>query len=676
MTVLPAQNMLAEETSPYLQQHSLNPVHWRPWSAAALEEARRLDRPILLSIGYAACHWCHVMAHECFEDDTVAGQMNRLFVNIKVDREERPDLDQIYMTALTAMGEQGGWPMTMFLTPSGDPFWGGTYFPKEPRYGRPGFPQVLDAVHRTWAEKKDELVRSGENLAAHVRNRLSADHKPGEISRQTVVAFADAVLDMIDPQEGGLRGAPKFPNAPFMQLLWLAWLETRDPRYRDAVLLTLKKMLAGGIYDYVGGGLSRYSTDARWLVPHFEKMLYDNAQLIRLCSWAYAETGDELFRIRIEETAAWLLRDMRVEGGAFASSFDADSEGSEGKFYLWNQADLQAVLRNETSAFLKTFQLASPPGWEGGPILHRSGHPDYLGTRREHDLRLALDRLQEARESRIPPGRDDKALVDWNGLVIAALAEAGRTLGRSSWVDSAAEAYRFIMRSTEDGRLPHSIRGGRRLFPAIAADYAAMINAAIALYQATWDTRYRTEARRLFDVLDRWYGDGTGTGFYLTASDNIDVPMRIRGDVDDAVPSATSQTIEAMVRLSSLEGDISLYERAFATAEAAIGRIGGRQDGEGAYGQAGVMFAAGLALQPMKLVMTDDEALISEANQTPDPRRIDILAGPDVAPEQLMPPEAADVDKPGAWLCLGQVCLPPIREPEKLRNALAGPERP
>ena len=348
---LPPQNLLAEEASPYLQQHSGNPVHWRAWSPASLDEAKSLDRPILLSVGYAACHWCHVMAHESFENDGVAAVMNRLFVNIKVDREERPDIDQIYMAALSSMGEQGGWPLTMFLTPDGKPFWGGTYFPHEPRYGRPGFIQVMEAVDKAWREKRASLHQSADGLTSHVEARLSGTHAKESLDRGTLTDLAGRIDGMIDRDLGGLRGAPKFPNAPFMLTLWLSWLRDGNAAHRDDVLVSLEQMLGGGIYDHIGGGLSRYSTDAEWLVPHFEKMLYDNAELIRFCNWAYAESGNDLFRVRIEEIVDWLLREMRVDGGAFAASLDADSDGEEGLFYTWSKDEVEAVLGDDSALF-------------------------------------------------------------------------------------------------------------------------------------------------------------------------------------------------------------------------------------------------------------------------------------------------------------------------------------
>ena len=476
---LPQANLLSEETSPYLRQHKDNPVHWRPWSAATLTEARELDRPILLSVGYAACHWCHVMAHECFEDAEVAELMNRLYVNIKVDREERPDIDQIYMAALSATGEQGGWPLTMFLTPEAQPFWGGTYFPKQPRYGRPGFMQVLESIDRAWRDKRGELAASAETLKTHVESTLSARAPVAtETARANLPALAGGIHSMIDQSRGGLRGAPKFPNAPFMQTLWLSWLETGERSHRDAVLLSLRPMLNGGIYDHIGGGLCRYSTDADWLVPHFEKMLYDNAMLIRLANWAYAETGDQLFRERIETTIGWLVREMRIDGGGFAASLDADSDGEEGSFYTWAPVEVETVLANDAPAFFAAYALAAPHGWEGKPIVRRTASaPEFAA------IAPLLAKLFDEREKRVRPGRDDKVLADWNGLAIAAIAEASRHLGRPDWLDAARNAYRFVSESkSSDGRLPHSILGDRRLYPAMSSDYAAMANAAIALY--------------------------------------------------------------------------------------------------------------------------------------------------------------------------------------------------
>lgn len=667
---LPAQNLLAEEASPYLQQHSGNPVHWRAWSPAALAEAKALERPVLLSVGYAACHWCHVMAHESFENDDVAAVMNRLFVNIKVDREERPDIDQIYMAALSSMGEQGGWPLTMFLTPDGKPFWGGTYFPREARYGRPGFIQVLEAVDKAWREKRPSLNQSADGLTNHVEARLAASHAKAVLDRDTLSNLANGIDGMIDRQLGGLRGAPKFPNAPFMQTLWLSWLRDGAVAHRDAVLISLEKMLAGGIYDHVGGGLSRYSTDAEWLVPHFEKMLYDNAQLIRLCNWAHAASGNELFRVRIEETVGWLLREMRVEGGAFAASLDADSDGEEGLFYTWSREEIETVLGDDSAIFFNYFTLSSPHGWEGKPILHQTPAQQVQGVADRDRLVPLKERLLAAKEERVSPGRDGKALTDWNGLMISALAEAGRALGRADWIDAAETAFAAIAGAGHDNRLPHSMLAAKKLFPALSSDYAAMANAAISLFEATGNSNYTGRASEFIAQLDRWHQDDEKTGYYLTASDSADVPIRIRGDVDEAIASATGQIIEALVRLSSLTSDLDLQEKAWKVAEHAAGRAAHQ-----AYGQAAIVNACALVLEPLKLVIVDsveNPQLVPVANRNPDPRRVDIvvpvgeMADLPTLPGGVFPP----TDSAGAWFCTGQVCLPVVTEPEELERLL------
>ncbi|GLS30092.1 hypothetical protein SAMN04488498_104203 [Mesorhizobium albiziae] len=664
---LPPSNLLADETSPYLQQHRNNPVHWRPWSPASLAEARELDKPILLSVGYAACHWCHVMAHESFEDAEIAALMNRLYINIKVDREERPDIDQIYMAALNATGEQGGWPLTMFLTPDAKPFWGGTYFPKEPRYGRPGFAQVLEAINRAWNEKKESINQSAEALTRHVGARLAASRQPSPIEPASLAALADSIFGMIDREEGGLRGAPKFPNAPFMEVLWLNWLATGNSAHRDAVLSSLRHMLNGGIYDHIGGGLSRYSTDASWLIPHFEKMLYDNAQLIRICNWAYAETGEKLFQVRIEETIAWLLREMCIAGG-FASSLDADSEGEEGLFYTWDRNEIAEVLGPDSEAFLAEYSLSAPDHWEGKPVLHRN--PADVAAN-DAQLRIMRENLLDARGKRVRPGRDDKILADWNGLAISAIAEAGRLFSCADWIEAAEAAFRFVVGSSDgDGRLPHSILGSRRSFPGLSSDYAAMANAAVSLFEATRKPDYAKSAVAFVDMLDRWYRDDNGSGYFLTASDCRDIPVRIRGDVDEATPSATSQIIAAMARTASLSGNSDLQQRVWTIAEAAFGRTL-----EQHHGQAGIFNACALVLAPIKLVIIeepDNPAFAAVAKRNPDPRRVDVVVPVGIGAAEINLPGGAppDTTKAGAWLCTGLACLPVITDPDELERAL------
>jgi uncharacterized protein YyaL (SSP411 family) len=669
---LPAENLLSAEASPYLRQHKDNPVHWRPWSKEALAEAQATGRPILLSIGYAACHWCHVMAHESFEDESVAALMNRLFVNIKVDREERPDIDQIYMAALAASGEQGGWPLTMFLTPDGKPFWGGTYFPKEPRYGRAGFTQILEAIHRAWEEKRQEITADAARLSAHVESQLAQSRDPSPLSGGQLTALAEPYLGAIDPERGGLKGAPKFPNAPIMTTLWMQWLESGDARYRDAVLHSLRSMLNGGIYDHVGGGLCRYSTDADWTVPHFEKMLYDNAQLLTLCGWAYGATGEKLFQERIEQTISWLLREMRSGDGAFVSSLDADSDGEEGKFYTWSREDIEAALGKDAAPLLETYSLASPPGWEGNPILHRSA-PPAPGADHGRDLSPLLESLRQVRERRIRPTRDDTVLVDWNGLAIRAVARCARQFDRSDWLDAAETAYRVVAESIRGGRLPHSILGEQKLYPGLSSDYAAMINAAVSLYEATGKKGYLEDAHHMLGALDQWHADPAGTGHYLSASDSSDVIMRVRGDVDEAMPSATAQIIEAVARLASACGDAGLAVRAFDRAASAVGRAIHQR-----YGQSGIINTIPLVITPRKLVMVEPDhgaRFVPEANRIPDPRRVDVVAHNQGTSGKTTLPGGAEIDlsTPAAYLCIGMTCLPPFNDPGALRGALHPP---
>ncbi|MFC5586713.1 thioredoxin domain-containing protein [Nitratireductor kimnyeongensis] len=659
---LPAKNLLGNETSPYLLQHQDNPVHWRPWSSDALREAREFGKPILLSVGYAACHWCHVMAHESFDNPQIADAMNRYFVNIKVDREERPEIDQIYMASLSAIGEQGGWPLTMFLDSEAQPFWGGTYFPPKQAYGRPGFLQVLEAVNEAWQNKRHELLKSAGALSAHVKMQLSAN--PGEAPSplSALQSLATNIHAMIDRDLGGLRGAPKFPNAPFMRVLWLSG----DSDHKSAVIDSLSAMLSGGIYDHVGGGLARYSTDDKWLIPHFEKMLYDNAQLLRLLCWVYTDTQNELFRIRIEETVAWLLREMRVEGGAFASSLDADTEGVEGKTYLWTEAQIRDALGTQADSFFQTFSLSKPDQWEGDPILHRRSHPSYLGEEREALLRSMLDELLATRLARAQPGRDDKVLLDWNGLAISALADAARLLDRPDWLRAARDAFRFACESMKDGRLPHSIRETRSVFPGLSSDYACMISAAASLFQSTSDQTFLDQAQEWADQLRTWYLDESGTGHYLTASDAKDVPIRIRGDIDEAIPSATSQVIDALLALSVLSPEPT-NSHLSDLVQSALGRTTNQ-----AYGQAGIIYASALAAAHKLLIMVEpgrQDVFVPVANRNLDPSRFDIVVG-EKRTRKLPDGMSINPNERAAYLCMGQTCLPAIYTPEELEAAL------
>ncbi len=479
------ENRLARETSPYLLQHKDNPVDWWAWGPDALAEAKRTNKPILLSVGYAACHWCHVMAHESFEDADTAAVMNELFVNIKVDREERPDIDQIYMAALHHLGEHGGWPLTMFLAPNGEPIWGGTYFPNTSRYGKPAFVDVLREIARIFREEPQKIER---NRAALMERLAAAAQPAGRVTIGTAQLdnAARQLGGLIDPVNGGTRGAPKFPQAALFELLWRAGLRTGEARYFAAVEITLDHICEGGIYDHLGGGFSRYSVDERWLVPHFEKMLYDNAQLLELLAIAHKRTGKPLYRQRAHETVEWLKREMTTPEGAFSASLDADSEGEEGKFYVWSYDEVVRTLGIEDGEFFAQHYDVTPAGnFEGHNILNRLKP---LPRSEQDETRLAALRakLFAARSTRVRPGLDDKVLADWNGLMIAALANASLMFAEPSWCEIAKRAFDFIAQSmTRGDRLGHSWRAGQLKFPGLASDFAAMIRAALALYEAS-----------------------------------------------------------------------------------------------------------------------------------------------------------------------------------------------
>ncbi|WP_343314725.1 thioredoxin domain-containing protein [Brucella sp. BE17] len=666
MTVIRG-NQLGDEASAYLRQHANNPVHWRPWGKEALEEAQSLNRPILLSIGYAACHWCHVMAHESFEDSDVAHVMNQSFVNIKVDREERPDVDQIYMAALGAMGQQGGWPLTMFLRPDGKPFWGGTYFPRHPRQGMPGFIDVLTAVNNLWQNDQGKINHNSRALFEHLEGRLAAQNE----GKQNDIALFDKtvarIYGLFDTDRGGTRGAPKFPNAPFMDALWLAWLYNGQVQHRNSFIHSLQNMLQGGIYDHLGGGLCRYSTDENWLVPHFEKMLYDNAQLIRHANYAYAETENELFRIRIEETVDWLIEDLRLPDGSFASSLDADSEGEEGKYYVWSEDEIDAVTGHDSPALKLFYGVSADGNWEGKNILSRL-HATDVQAFPPSAVKAAKDKLLTLRRTRIAPARDDKALTDWNALAIRALTEAGSSFQQPEWITHAIKAYDAIRASQRDGELPHCRMGLKTVYPALSTDYAGMINAALALYEATAETTYLDDAISFKGALDRHHKDNSGN-YRLTALDADDVILHSYGDYDDAIPSATSQIIEALTRLFLATGDMGLYQSNQTLIEHALGRATVQQ-----YGQIGILNAARFAAEPLSLVIASEgetDALVSVARHKPDPRRLDkIIAFKPDATIQLPTGGNVQTTQPCAWLCKGQVCLPPVRNPEALQSLL------
>jgi uncharacterized protein YyaL (SSP411 family) len=575
-------NRLGRETSPYLLQHADNPVHWWPWGEAALAEAQRTNKPILLSVGYAACHWCHVMAHESFESPEVAAVMNELFVNIKVDREERPDVDAIYMQALQVMGEQGGWPLTMFCTPKGEPFWGGTYFPHPAQYGRPSFVEVLKGVAQTFRERPQDIETNRAGLLTALRNRaknkaveFQGDGPPFPLS--LLDQIANRVVRECDTTWGGFGQAPKFPSPYVFELLWRGWLRDRsNATLREAVTLTLDRMCQGGIYDHLGGGFARYATDNEWLIPHFEKMLYDNAQLVDLLCLVWQETKSPLYAARIAETCDWILREMTAESGGFAASYDADSEGVEGKFYVWDAAEIDAVLGDDDGAFFRQVYDVTPEGnWEHHNILHRNRAPALLSDTEEERLAALRAKLEAVRDNRIWPGWDDKVLADWNGLTIAALANASAVFRREDWLAAAVRAWRFIIDEMRDehGRLFHSHRAGKRLHRGTLDDYAAMARAGIALFEVTGEARYLDEVQALIAVLDRHFADPEAGAYFTTADDAADLIVRGKHCHDNASPAGNGLLVGVFARLWVLTGESRWHDKARAQVAAFAGEL-------------------------------------------------------------------------------------------------------
>ena len=548
-------NNLAAATSPYLHQHRDNPVHWQPWSAEILTQAQRLNKPILLSVGYAACHWCHVMAHESFECDEIAAVMNALFINVKVDREERPDLDSIYQNALSLLGQPGGWPLTMFLTPAGDAFWGGTYFPPEPRYGRPGFAQVLRGVSETYHARPETVTGNVAQIKSALE-RMNATQAGAIPDIATLDRFGGACLKIMDLTDGGTRGAPKFPQPSLLGFLLRTGLRTDNRALTNAVLLSLDRMCQGGIYDHLAGGFARYATDADWLVPHFEKMLYDNAQLIDLMTMAWQVTNAPLYKTRIAETCDWLLAEMRVKEGGFASSYDADSEGEEGRFYVWDKAEVAAALGAEADIFSKFYDVNQTGNWEGRTILNRtqSGlEPADEAT----EARLAACRkiLRDIRAKRVRPGWDDKVLADWNGLTIAALARASAVFERPDWQRAATEAYRFITGTMAEGaHLLHSYRNGVCRHAGMLDDYAQMIRAALVLYEITGTPDYLAQAEIWVDVVVAELWDHDQGGFFHAPAAE-DIVLRQKPVMDNATPSGNGTLAETLARLFLITGN-------------------------------------------------------------------------------------------------------------------------
>jgi uncharacterized protein YyaL (SSP411 family) len=674
-------NRLAQATSPYLLQHADNPVDWYEWGDEAFRRAREDDKPILLSVGYAACHWCHVMERESFEDSEIAAVMNERFVCIKVDREERPDVDAIYMDAVQTMSGQGGWPMTVFLTPDREPFFAGTYFPPEDRHGLPGFRRVLEGLSRAWRERREEILTQGKQIVAALGRNSAFQPSPDPLDEGILRQAHGALHQTFDPEWGGFGMAPKFPQP--MTIEFELRMHLRD--YHDTldmVTVTLDRMASGGIRDHLGGGFHRYSTDRLWLVPHFEKMLYDNAQLARLYAEAWQVSGRDPYARVAQETIEYLLREMRHPDGGFFSAQDADSEGVEGKFFVWAYDEL---VKDAGEAVAAYFGVAPDGNWEGTNILSTprslqevAAEHGMDGPQLEAEVGDARRRLLELREQRIKPATDDKVLASWNGLAISALARCGRILGEPRYVAAAVQAAEFVLSALRrpDGRLLRAWRDGRTSGPAYADDHALMAAACLDLYETTFDLRWFTEARTLTDDLIRLFHDPDNGGFFQTGSDAEALVIRPKELFDNAVPSGNSAAAVVLQRMALLTGEAE-YERAGVSALRLVRELLARAPT--GFGHA--MGALDLYLSPAKeIAVVGDVAeeptreLIGEVWKRYMPNAVLAVAAPgdDVAAKTVPLLEGRDAldGKPAAYVCERFVCQRPVSDPEGLAAQL------
>jgi uncharacterized protein YyaL (SSP411 family) len=672
-------NRLADETSPYLRQHADNPVDWYPWSEEAFAKARAEDKPILLSVGYSSCHWCHVMAHESFEDDGVAAVMNERFVNVKVDREERPDVDAIYMQAVQAMTGSGGWPMTVFLDPGGRPFFGGTYFPPEDRQGMPGFVRLLDAIDDAWRTRRDELEQQADQLRQAIEESTAIGGRgPGGALSTAILDQAVANLQgQFDSRFGGFGRAPKFPQAMTLTFLLDQAVVDPAPEILEMVTVSLDAMAAGGIYDQVGGGFHRYSVDAHWLVPHFEKMLYDQALLVRAYVHGWLVTGTERYRRIVEETVGYVLRDLRHADGGFFSAEDADSEGVEGRFYVWSLDELETLCGDDLPEVVRHFGVTARGNFEDphtgfrGNILHAVGPTDD----RPEAVDRVLPRLFAAREQRVRPGLDDKVLLGWNALFLRSLTEAADALGRGDWMEAARTNARFLLRELRraDGRLLRSWQDGRANLLAYAEDYAALLEALLTLAEVD-DVAWLAEARTVADDLVRLFADDERGGFFTTGADAEALIVRPKDTQDNATPSENSLAADGLLRLAALTGAtdaaargeqwvatlapvLGEYPTAFAFLLEALGRVV-RPSLEVA--------VVGTAGDPARDALVD----VLRTRLLPSAVRVVSVPGNGAGLTPLLAERAAVDGRATAYVCENYACRLPVTSPDELRDQL------
>jgi uncharacterized protein YyaL (SSP411 family) len=679
-------NRLAGETSPYLRQHADNPVDWRPWGEEALAASRASGKPILLSVGYSACHWCHVMAHESFENPRIAGVMNELFVNVKVDREERPDIDQVYQLAQQMLTQRsGGWPLTVFLTPEQVPFFAGTYFPESPRYGMPGFEEVLKRVRAYYDAHRDEVDAFGARiLEAFGRVGPLAPSETQATPPREILAEADRALAQgFDPENGGFRGAPKFPHAETIELGLRRFADSGDQAALGRSLLTLHRMAMGGIYDHVGGGFARYSVDAEWQIPHFEKMLYDNAWLLRLYADAWLVARDPLYERVVRETAAWVVREMQSSEGGYYSSLDADSEGEEGRFYVWDVDEIRALLaKDEFEVASRAFGLDRAPNFEDkhwhlvltAPIAQVAHELSIDEGTAQTLVDSALHKLFEARAKRVRPGLDDKELASWNALMIAGMARAGRAFARADWIGSARRALDFLRaRLWNGGRLLATYKDGRAHLDAYLDDHAYLLAALIEMMEADFRAEDLAWAREVADVLLARFEDPAEGGFFFTAHDHESLIHRPRPGPDNATPSGNGVAALALNRLAFLTGDMRYAQSAQRTVQLFLPSMQAQPSGFGT-----MLMALAEQLDPPGTVIVRGAAsdfapwreLLDRAYR-PTIMALFVSATATGLTEPLDKPLAQGVQ---AWVCEGLACRAPISRVDELRAAMRTPK--
>ena len=674
-------NHLENETSPYLLQHVHNPVDWYPWGEEAMRLAEDRDKPILLSIGYAACHWCHVMAHESFEDEATAAQMNADFVNVKVDREERPDIDSIYMQAVQSMVGHGGWPMTVFLTPDGKPFYAGTYFPNEPRHGMPSFRQILTGITKAWNEDRENVVGSAGQVAEQLQALSDVGFEAQALDPEILRVALRSLGQRFDASWGGFGDAPKFPQAMTIELLLREFVRTGDSKALEMAEGSLRKMAQGGIYDQLGGGFARYSVDHRWLVPHFEKMLYDNAQLARVYLHAWQITGNDFYLRITEETLDYVLREMRHEDGGFYSSQDADSEGVEGKFYVWSADEIRDALGEDADTFMRMYGVSDQGNWEGKNILNLHLDSDALAAQLGIDagrlrarMAAARSKLYELRAKRTWPGLDDKVLTSWNGLMLSALAEAGQACDRPDYIAAARSSGEFVYRTMrrESGRLFRTWKAGADAkYNAYLEDYAFLADGLLALYEATFEPRWLDWARELAELMLGHFRDLNNSGFFDTSDDHEQLIHRPKDLQDNAVPSASSMAATVLLRLSLLTGKGEYWqvaERSVATMTKFMSQYPS--------GFAQWLNATSFILaepREIALIGTRDELrpLLAVLQTGYRPFQV-IAAGPggEDAPVPLLANRRQIDGKATAYVCRQFLCRAPVTSPRELAEQL------